>query len=379
MELRCDECGSTKMEIDTAKGEAVCECGLVHNLPDNTADTNSSTSFGESQQHSAGMANTGDNGLGSKIDLNPTKDSSGNRLTAAQRRRARRLALYDRNTHREKDPMCRQLHAKVREMFGEDVARAARLLIEATARKLTPEQEATRRTLTKGEQKRLNLPKTSITRKQAGVKGSSDKQNLEIMALAIAIISKDWFRTVPINQKQIMEQYGISRAQIMNALKVIRAHYKARVGQGWAPEPRVMSLAASREADMDIALDNIVAVLEARLTTEQLDAVFKRFWGIMNAINEPSVDGPLANVAISIIVVCIIYAILQQLNLHVGNLNAIADAVGLGRSGAGVKNRIKTMKGLFEEGGLPEIADLFEDIHEYGEEEVGDEAEEAGE
>ena len=73
MEITCDECGSKNMEIDTAKGEAVCECGLVHDLPDNTADTNSSTSYGDGQQHSTGIPNTGDNGLGSVIDLNPTQ------------------------------------------------------------------------------------------------------------------------------------------------------------------------------------------------------------------------------------------------------------------------------------------------------------------
>ena len=96
MEITCDECGSKNMEIDTAKGEAVCECGLVHDLPDNTADTNSSTSYGDGQQHSTGIPNTGDNGLGSVIDLNPTKDYSGKRLTRSQRRVGRTNSLYQR-------------------------------------------------------------------------------------------------------------------------------------------------------------------------------------------------------------------------------------------------------------------------------------------
>ena len=98
--------------------------------------------------------------------------------------------------------MCRQLHHKVREMFGEDTARAARLLIEATARKLTPAQQATRRTLTKGEQRRLNLPKTSITRKPKGIKGESDKQNLEIMALAIASSQRTGTEPLPSTKRK---------------------------------------------------------------------------------------------------------------------------------------------------------------------------------
>ena len=379
MEITCDECGSKNMEIDTAKGEAVCECGLVHDLPDNTADTNSSTSYGDGQQHSTGIPNTGDNGLGSVIDLNPTKDYSGKRLTRSQRRVGRTNSLYQRNTLRERDPMCRQLHHKVREMFGEDTARAARLLIEATARKLTPAQQATRRTLTKGEQRRLNLPKTSITRKPKGIKGESDKQNLEIMALAIAVISKDWNRTAAINEKKIMEQYGITRAQLGNALKIIRAHYKARVSQGWAPTPNVMIATVSRESDMDIAVYNVVEVLGKRLSKQELDEVLKRFWEVMNALEEPTVDGPLTNVPISIIVVCVVYAILQQLNLHTGNLNAVADAVGLGRSGAGVKNRLKNLKESFEEGSCPELEELFASVEARNDEGAQEEGEEANE
>ena len=76
---------------------------------------------------------------------------------------------------------------------------------------------------------------------------------------------------------------------------------------------------------------------------------------------------------------CVVYAILQQLNLHTGNLNAVADAVGLGRSGAGVKNRLKNLKESFEEGSCPELEELFASVEARNDEGAQEEGEEANE
>ena len=51
-------------------------------------------------------------------------DGRGNRLTAEQRRRARRMGQLDRSSQRDTDPMYAALMATIRDMFGEDMARA---------------------------------------------------------------------------------------------------------------------------------------------------------------------------------------------------------------------------------------------------------------
>ena len=55
------------------------------------------------------------------------------------------------------------------------------------------------------------------------------------MALTIASIASRWFRTITINEKQLMQTYGITQKQFVNAKKIIQQHYKARIRQGWAP------------------------------------------------------------------------------------------------------------------------------------------------
>ena len=62
------------------------------------------------------------------------------------------------------DPMFVQLMNTLRNMFGKDLAAAVEPLARATARKLTPSQQAIRTTLTPGERRRLKCPKTSICR-----------------------------------------------------------------------------------------------------------------------------------------------------------------------------------------------------------------------
>jgi hypothetical protein len=361
MERICEDCGGTDFEIDVCKAEAVCEaCGVVQNYIDDSADTNSSTSFGEGQQHSS-VSSDGDKNLGTV--MNPRGDlfdANGVRLNAAQRELARRLARYDRNIKRERDPMFRLLMTKIREMFGADIAHAVRLLAEATAKKLTPAQEAVRKTLPSSARDRLKCPKTSICRSGDGVQGESDRQNLEIMALAVVALAGKWFRTVVVNEMALMEQYGITKRQLLNAKQTITKHYKERISQGWAPLPQVMVASAARDCDLDNAVDNLVNALEPRLSVSELDRVMEGFWDAMNGLKEPSVDGPLANVDIAMVAICVICVVLERQGLLQGNLNRISNAAGLGRSGAGVKNRVKQLREQYLKGELPEAKGLFE-------------------
>ena len=115
-------------------------------------------------------------------------DGRGNRLTAKQRRLAARVGTLDRSSQRDTDPMYAQLMATLRNMFGADMAKAVEPLARAAARKLTRSQEATRKTLSPGERRRLKCPKTAICRaggkEHPELRGKTDKDKLQIMALA---------------------------------------------------------------------------------------------------------------------------------------------------------------------------------------------------
>lgn len=361
MEHKCDDCGS-KLLIDKARGVGVCEndfCALEHNLIFNDADTNASSVFGEEAQSGA----VDDEGkAGTKMRVFDNKDWSGKTIPAKKMKDFRRYTWADANSQREKDPMAGQLKNKLREMFGKDVALAARLLAEAAARKLTPEQEAVRKTLSSSEQKRLKCPKTSICRKPKGVRGNSDKQNLEIMALAIASLSYKLFSTAPVNEMELMKEYGITKEQLNNAKRTILDHWKARISQGWAMPPGRVKLVVARIDGLDIAVENLVGALADRLSEADLDKVMKAFWDVLTSLDEPSVDGPVANMAIGMVAACVMYAVLERFNLHERNLNCIAKAVGL--SGAGVKSRIAEMKQRYESGQLPKAKEMFKSADE---------------
>lgn len=243
------------------------------------------------------------------------------------------------------------------------MARAVGPLARAATRKLTRAQEATRKTLTPGERRRLKCPKTSICRaggkEHPELRGKTDQDNLQIMALAIASIAARWFRTVSVNEKQLMDMYGITAKQLKNAKKVIMQHYQERVNQGWAAPPQQLSAAAAREDELDKVVENLSDGLSKRLDDDDLDDIMNAFLGIMSSIGEPSVDAPTANIPISMVAGCVMYNLLCRLGLQSGNLSAVAKAVR--RSGAGIKSRLEELQARYERGEFPQGAELFAD------------------
>jgi hypothetical protein len=376
MKLKCDEC-SGNLEIDLARAEGTCVvCSLVHEVAVSDADTNSSSAMGE-EAH-VGKVNDGDK-AGTKMPTFNNKGGDGKALTPEERRKANRLARLDRNTQRERDPMCRQLIGMMREMFGHDLAHVTRFLAEATARKLTPSQEATRATLHASARDRLACPKTSICRaggkEHPELRGENDLENLQIMALAIASLSAKWFGTVGINEKAMMDQYGITKAQLNNAKSTISDHYKERISQGWALPPARIHVAANRADALDMALDNIFTAVGARLSNKQVGRLLELVDNALSDLDEPRVDGPMANVPVAMVTACVVYAVLQRLNLHDGNLNRVAKSVGL--TGAGVKNRLGIIKETYDLGQLDGAEELFK--AEPSDEELAEETEENAE
>jgi hypothetical protein len=92
-------------------------------------------------------------------------------------------------------------------------------------------------------------------------------------------------------------------------------------------------------------------------------------------LDEPRVDGPMANVPVAMVTACVVYAVLQRLNLHDGNLNRVAKSVGL--TGAGVKNRLGIIKETYDLGQLDGAEELFK--AEPSDEELAEETEENAE
>ena len=362
----CDECGGN-LTLDLTRAEGVCDvCSLVHPILHDDADTNSASSLGEGRHNEEVNAEGGHGGakLGAKMNPFGDKfDGRGNRLTAKQKRLAARIGKLDRSSQRDTDPMHAQLMATLRNMFGADVARAVGPLARAATRKLTRAQEATRKTLTPGERRRLKCPKTSICRaggkEHPELRGKTDQDNLQIMALAIASIAARWFRTVSVNEKQLMDMYGITAKQLKNAKKVIMQHYQERVNQGWAAPPQQLSAAAAREDELDKVVENLSDGLSKRLDDDDLDDIMNAFLGIMSSIGEPSVDVPTANIPISMVAGCVMYNLLCRLGLQSGNLSAVAKAVR--RSGAGIKSRLEELQARYERGEFPQGAELFAD------------------
>jgi hypothetical protein len=77
----------------------------------------------------------------------------------------------------------------------------------------------------------------------------------------------------------------------------------------------------------------------------------------MTELNEPTVEGPLANVAIGYVAGCVMYAALDLAGLSHGNLGRVAEAVEL--SPAGLTNRLKNIQSQVTAGQLPEARSMF--------------------
>ena len=362
----CEDCGGTEFDVDDARAEMTCQaCGLAIDNYTNDADTNSSISMGEERTQEAldVFANNPNAAQGGRMNpFGDRTDHSGRRLTPAQRALFIRLGRADRSSQREKDPMCREVKLTLARMFGDNLARATTHLVDAACRKLSPEQEAVRRTLTPGEQAKLSCPKTSITRKKRELRGETHQDNLQIIALAIAVISHEWLRTPAFNPQVVMAQYNITEQQFKNAKSTIMKSYKARLRQKWVAAPKGITRAALRADKLDIAAENLDRALAEKLNEEELKLVNAVFWNIMNDLEEPTAEGPLTNVAIPFIAGCAMYAALCLIGLNHGNLGRVAGAVGL--SPAGLTNRLKDIEHKVATGQLPEARQMFSALEE---------------
>lgn len=351
----CTDCAGP-MVNDFGKGEAYCGvCGLTVELALDDADTNSSHAKGEGRTSEAVNSNAVSQGAKHGGRMNPFGDlfdANGVRLSERARQQFIRMSRRDLSTQRDSDPMYQQLYAMVRQLFGDNMARFAECLIAAATRQLTEAQEATRKTLTPSEQRRLKCPKTSIMRKANRYRGDGTQHALQIMALAIASLAYKHLGMVRVNEKAVMTQYNITKDQLKYSMKTIHQNYMMRVQLGWAWPPQSVPAHIARQDEYDAALEYLEQVVADRFDARTHESIMKAFHATMTAIGEPDINSPTSNVPVSMVAACVLYALLTKMGLHEGHLSAIAAAVG--RSGAGVKNRLEDLQNRHVAGEYPE-------------------------
>ena len=329
----CEECPGEVM-IDE-RGQHVCEdCGLQHQLPSNAAENNSSSSMGDARQSEAGPLGTI---FGPMIDVSPEL-----------RTKFRRWEQKQRSWNREKDPMYLQVKATLVEMFGKDTATAVDLMTRASTQQLTSEDAEHRMGLAKGDAKKLKLPKTSISRlggeQHPEKRGGGKQAKLHIMALAIASVSSDWLGTPPIDEKDLMKRYNITKKQLRLAKKSIRQNFQHRIKEDIIDKRVVKKRNAAdrREDEYQIALENLMKVVDEFFDEPLRTKITHEFFGAFIQIGGESIDSELANVPIGLLAACVLCQVLKNRGLLKGKQSKIAESVG--KTGSGLRSRLKLLE-----------------------------------
>ena len=317
------------------RGQHVCEdCGLEHQLPSNDTESNSSSSMGDARQSEAGPLGT---------VFGPMKD-----MSPELRAKFRKWEQKQRSWNREKDPMYLQVKATLVEMFGKDTASAVDLMTQASTQQLSSEDAEHRMGMSKGDAKKLKLPKTSITRlggeQHPEKRGGGKQAKLHIMALAIASVSADWLGTPPINEKDLMKRYNITKKQLRLAKKSIRQNFRHRIKEEIIDKNVVKKRNAAnrREDEYQIALENLMDVVDENFDEPLTTEITHEFFEAFIQIEGESIDSAHANVPIGLLAACVLCQVLKDRGLLKGKQSKIAEAVG--KTGSGVRTRLEKLE-----------------------------------
>ena len=313
---------------DATRGEITCNvCGLAeeHQPADNEHDASETVSedrFRERVDRTQGRTP-------GTIPTPSTHDARGGRLSPEVQRRFHRWATRERGHQRRREPMFYLLFQRVVELYGTNVAHILAFLIDAITRRLTDEQEATRRCLNTGEMEALNLPKNVISHSDASVRGRGEQDMLTLMAIAVRELGYDFGLLGPINRKAEAERHHLTPVQVGNVKRITLKHYKARCRYGFAMPPWSPTNVEIVRQDMaECHAANMFDELAPLLTEDQLQDLINRFWALMTTIEEPSTDGYTHNTSIDMLCGAVMMAALEQVGLKRGNASAVASGVG---------------------------------------------------
>ena len=337
------ECGSTDHTIDYERAERVCDCGLVTDHQEFGANDDN-RHFGKNATATK-VRTFGATDKGTALGSRSWSKRDIRALPAWARKEFGHLRLMELGTVRDKHPFYGKVMRDLESRYGLYTAFGIEHLARMSCLPLTDEQENIRDGLKSCDQKRLAMPKQSICRQKADLKGDSEESNARIIAIALAELGGDLQITPKIDRRFDLQRFGLTDKQISSAKSIILKHYKARISFLGAPAPRRINPSELRCDDADQVMSHLDDSLSVKLSEADLDLVHRNAAYRLDLLCEPG-DGkvsPLAvNTNIRMVIACVYYATLQSLGLAEGLLNRVASTCRL--SGSGVSSRLEQFR-----------------------------------
>lgn len=350
-EEKCDDCGCTTFDYDHLTGTRCCSnCGLIDlNFKDESADEHSNLSVGENRQYEA-VRNSRDLGTGgAKIkpgDMKGVKNPK-------QFRNAR--MKYD--AVKESHPFARKVLEIIEKEFGKDVAMIVAPIVEMACRPLTAEQEAERKAHHDNSiKKKLGMPKQRICRQKSGSKGTSEIENILIIAVAIVELAGELGILEKLDRRRIKSQFGLSPKQITKARKIILDHWKARYSMGWVEDIPRKSSSDSRGDNVSQTITHISDMLKDILPEDVAASILEDVQRRVELLGEGRANAITTNSDAKMLVAALFYASVLKHGLERGLLNKIAEAAD--HTGSGVSASLKRFKEVFKKS-YPDFAEAF--------------------
>ena len=335
-EQACDDCGAGKMLLDANKGELYCDaCGITTPSKDiMDANAGKTTYGGESATH---QAVRNDENVNANIGTSGGYMSTAG-MNAAKARKWNRLRKVDKGTVRLKHPLRESVRKKVEEMYGKYAMEAAEPYVKMMCKPLKGKHEAERQALdNKDLKRRLGMPKQAICRKKAEVRGDGKEQRIVIMAMAAVELAGDHGILSKMDRRAGMDQYGITRKQLLSAKRALSNHFKARITMGWEPKPPVKTPAEKREDGVEQAVHHIHDMLSDVLSEQDHAKVTAESEARLALLEEGTADALTGNTEVRMAVCAVFYATLVSLGLQAGMADRLAAVFGM--TGSGIRSR----------------------------------------
>ena len=119
-----------------------------------------------------------------------------------------------------------------------------------------------------------------------------------------------------------MDQYGITRKQLLSAKRALLNHFKARITMGWEPQPPVKTPAERREDGVEQAVHHIHDMLfklsEDVLSEQDHAKVTAESEARLALLEEGTADALTGNTEVRMAVCAVFYATLVSLGLQAG-------------------------------------------------------------
>ena len=336
-EQECKECGAGQMVLDAEKAELYCNvCGITTPSKDVIdANAGKNTYGGEGVATHSPVRN--DDNINANIGTSGSIMSTRG-MTAEKRKKWNRLNKVNRGNVRIKHPLRDSVRKKVQEMYGTYAMEAAEPYVKMMCKPLKPEHELERQAL-KDEslKRRLSMPKQAICRKKADLRGDSKEARIVMMAMAAVEVARELGESSRMDRRSGMNQYGITRKQLLSAKRALLNHFKARVTMGWEPKPPVKTPEERREDGVEQAVNHIHDMLSDVLSEEDHLKVNSEVEARLALLGEPTAEALTANTEVRMAVCAVFYATLVSLGLQAGMADRLGAVFGI--TGSGIRAR----------------------------------------